>query len=79
MGLTPLMVEYEVALVAFDFIGCGNSDEGYLTYGYKESSDAEIVLREAYKYLEVQKLVVWGRSMGALTAIHFANKNYKIV
>jgi hypothetical protein len=53
MGLTPLMVEYEVALVAFDFIGCGNSDEGYLTYGYKESSDAEIVLREAYKYLEV--------------------------
>ena len=44
-----------------------------------ESSDAEIVLREVYKYMEVERLIVWGRSMGAVTAIMFAAKNYKIV
>ena len=45
MGIIPLIVEYEIAIISFDFVGCGNSDDGYLTYGYKESSDAETVLR----------------------------------
>ncbi len=73
------LAQNQVALISFDFIGCGNSDPGYLTYGINESADAEIVLREAYKYLNVEKLTVWGRSMGAVTAINFTVKNPKIV
>jgi pimeloyl-ACP methyl ester carboxylesterase len=79
MGIMPLLVEFGVAVISFDFVGCGNSDEGFLTYGINESADAEIVLREAYKYLEVERLTVWGRSMGAVTAVLFAAKNHKIV
>jgi pimeloyl-ACP methyl ester carboxylesterase len=75
----PLIAEHAVAVISFDFIGCGNSDAGFLTYGLNESADAETVLREAYKYLEVERLTVWGRSMGAVTAILFAAKNHKIV
>lgn len=73
------LAQNQVALISFDFIGCGNSDPGYLTYGINESADAEIVLREAYKYLNIEKLTVWGRSMGAVTAINFTVKNPKIV
>lgn len=50
-----------------------------LSYGLKEALDAEIVLREAYKYIDIQKLTIWGRSMGAATAIMFANRNPKII
>ncbi len=77
--MLPIIAENNVALISFDFVGCGNSDPGYLTYGIQESADAEIVLREAYKYLDIEKLTVWGRSMGAVTAIMFAAKNHKIV
>ena len=75
----PHLANKETALIAFDFLGCGNSDNAYLTYGRNEASDAEIVLREAYKHINVDRLAVWGRSMGAITAIHFAVKNPKIV
>lgn len=79
LGVLPLIGEHGVAVISFDFVGCGNSDPGMLTYGINESADAETVLREAYKYIEVERLTVWGRSMGAVTAILFAAKNHKIV
>lgn len=37
------------------------------------------MLREAYKHINVERLSVWGRSMGAVTAINFVIKNPKIV
>lgn len=45
MGIIPLLASHNIAVISFDFVGCGNSDPGYLTYGLNESSDAEIVLR----------------------------------
>ena len=75
----PHLINQGIALIAFDFVGCGNSDKGYLTYGVNEAADAEIVLREAYRHINVKRLTVWGRSMGAVTAINFAVKNPKVV
>lgn len=77
--MLPFVVEHGVALISFDFVGCGNSDPGYLTYGVNEASDAELVLREAYKLINIDRLTVWGRSMGAVSAINFTVKNPKIV
>lgn len=72
LGFVPLICEHGIAVISFDFVGCGNSDNGYLTYGINEAKDAEEVLREADKYLNRTKLIIWGRSMGAITSIIFA-------
>jgi hypothetical protein len=35
LSLTSMIAKYNIAVISFDFIGCGNSDIGYLTYGHK--------------------------------------------
>jgi hypothetical protein len=35
LSLISMIGKYNIAVISFDFIGCGNSDLGYLTYGYK--------------------------------------------
>lgn len=45
LGCISTLSKQKIAIISFDFIGCGNSDDGYLTYGMKESFDAEVVLR----------------------------------
>lgn len=79
LGFTPLICKNDLCIIGFDFVGCGNSDSGFLTYGINESKDAELVIKEAQQYFKINKLIVWGRSMGAATAILFAEKNRSIV
>ncbi len=40
LGILPLIAEQNIAVISFDCIGCGNSDDGYLTYGVQQSLDA---------------------------------------
>ena len=77
--MTPLICKNRIAVIGFDFVGCGNSDSGFLTYGINESRDAEKVLKEAQRYFKLGKITVWGRSMGAATAILLAEKNRNII
>lgn len=79
LSFLPFICPHRLAVISFDFVGCGNSDQGYLTYGINEANDAEEVLREADKHYNRRKLSVWGRSMGAVTAMIFASKNSKII
>lgn len=57
----------DVALACFDFEGCGNGKEQFVTLGIKESKQANL----AAKYLEDKgfKVVGWGRSMGAASLL----------
>lgn len=73
------VAKYGLAVAAFDFIGCGNSADGYLTYGVKDSEDVAIFLREVYKTITPKTTTIWGRSMGAVTAIMFALKYGEMV
>jgi len=66
---------YEVAVAAFDFGGCGNSEDGYLTYGVNECDDLGLFLNVLYKQIKPRSLTIWGRSMGAVTAIMFAQRH----
>ena len=72
------MIRNNISLCTFDFTGCGNSEGEYVTLGYNEWKDVE----EVYNYVRGKKKVtqigLWGRSMGAVTALKYAHKNPEI-
>lgn len=61
-------------LLSFDFAGCGMSEGQYLTLGYNEKEDVYSVIRRIRERYGVKDIILWGRSMGAATAIFYAAK-----
>lgn len=59
----------DYAIAGFDFLGCGNSEGDYITLGIKESQQ----IRTIAKVLDDQfrKVVLWGRSMGAVSVLMY--------
>lgn len=66
-------------LVCFDFTGCGQSEGKYSSLGYYEQEDLEQVIQFLHKANLANKIVLWGRSMGAVTALLYSIKNPKPV
>lgn len=66
------MPKYKMNVVAFDFLGCGSSESEVLTYGINEVFDIRDVLQEIRKHTQIGRITLWGRSMGALCSIMFA-------
>lgn len=62
-------------LVVFDSVACGLSGGEYLTLGIKESDDLNIVLNTLRRDFQQTEFYLWGRSMGAVTAILHLSKN----
>jgi alpha/beta superfamily hydrolase len=59
----------------FDFAGCGQSEGEYITLGYQESRDLMYILNHLRKqHKQINNIVIWGRSMGAVTALLYAQK-----
>ncbi len=59
-------------VAAFDFAGCGRSSGEYVSLGWFESQDCALVVRELREKHGVGPVVLWGRSMGAVTALLYA-------
>ena len=58
------------SLAAFDFIGCGNNEEAeIISLGVRESEQIATVV----KYLRSHhyEVILWGRSMGAASALKY--------
>lgn len=62
---------FDIAL--FDFPGCGNSNAQYITYGMTEKYDINSILTKLDETCEYEEYQIWGRSMGAVAAILYAN------
>ena len=55
----------------FDFAGSGLSDGRYISLGYYEVDDIAAVINFITRSLDDEiKIVLWGRSMGAVTGIY---------
>ena len=63
-----------IALLLFDFAGCGLSEGDYVSLGYHEKDDLNGIINQTLKDFPVSSLSLWGRSMGAVTAILFCEK-----
>jgi hypothetical protein len=70
-----------IGLVLFDFAGSGYSEGEYITLGIKEARDTKLVINFLKNKYDVDKIFLWGRSMGAVTAILFSQEeeNQKII
>jgi alpha-beta hydrolase superfamily lysophospholipase len=53
----------------FDFSGCGKSEGEYVTLGLKEKLEVKSVVEFLGREFGCEDFFLWGRSMGAVTAI----------
>lgn len=64
-----------MSLVAFDFSGCGRSTGEYISLGWYEQLDLANLIEFLRENRRVGSIGLWGRSMGAVSAILYASEN----
>jgi len=67
-----------VAVFAFDFAGSGKSDGEHVTLGYYEREDLLCVVAHLRATDVVSTIALWGRSMGAVTALMHGDRDPSI-
>eukprot|EP00629_Pelagomonadales_sp_RCC1024_P012087 CAMPEP_0119277992 /NCGR_PEP_ID=MMETSP1329-20130426/18266_1 /TAXON_ID=114041 /ORGANISM="Genus nov. species nov., Strain RCC1024" /LENGTH=388 /DNA_ID=CAMNT_0007278489 /DNA_START=203 /DNA_END=1366 /DNA_ORIENTATION=- len=67
-----------VAVVSFDFSGSGLSDGEYVTLGANERNDCRAVVTYLRAEGKTSTIAFWGRSMGAVTALLYADEDNMI-
>lgn len=72
LTLLEYLLPHDVAVACMDFQGCGMSDGEYISLGYFEKTDASMVIDYLKSTKKISSVGVWGRSMGAATAIMLA-------
>lgn len=73
--LHEFCIEHGIGLCLFDFSGCGKSGGDYVTLGWKEMDDLDQLVGILTARYRATQIVLWGRSMGAVTSIMFAERN----
>ena len=64
-----------INLCAFDFSGSGNSQGDWTTHGYKEKSDLKAVVNYLKENKNISQIGLWGRGLGASTALFYMKEN----
>lgn len=65
-------------LFVFDFPGCGKSEGEYISLGFHEKDDVGIIVDFIEKFPGVGNIGIWGRSMGAATALMYSGSDKRI-
>lgn len=77
-GVLHTVLSSSADLVAFDFGGSGMSHGEYVSLGYFEKDDLHAVITYLRKYNMATSIGLWGRSMGAVTALLHARREPSI-
>jgi alpha-beta hydrolase superfamily lysophospholipase len=64
-----------IALCLFDFLGSGVSSGEYVSLGLFEQLQVEQVINFITDKFKIGTVGIWGRSMGAVTALLYAENN----
>lgn len=78
LQLVPLFLPLGISLFCFDFAGCGESDGDYISLGWFERDDLADIVKHLRDSGEVSSIGLWGRSMGAVTALLHADRDHSI-
>ena len=69
------LLPLNITVFSFDFAGCGKSSGEYISLGWYETLDVQCVINFLRKNRRVSTIGLWGRSMGAVTALMAASKD----
>jgi pimeloyl-ACP methyl ester carboxylesterase len=72
--LSFLLAQGIFGVASLDFTGSGQSDGDYVSLGYYERYDLEAMLQHLQQTYGNLEIVLWGRSMGASTALMHASQ-----
>ena len=72
------LLPLNITVFAFDFSGCGKSQGEYISLGWYEREDVESIIEYLRKTNKVSTIGLWGRSMGAVTAIMYGDRDPSI-
>lgn len=67
-----------MTLFCFDFAGCGKSEGEFISLGWHERDDVNVIVNYLRKERKVNTVGLWGRSMGAATALLHSNRDHSI-
>ena len=76
--IMSMVLSLGVTLLAFDFTGSGMSDGDYVSLGFYEKDDLEVVIDHLRSSGTTTTIALWGRSMGAATALMHAERDPSI-
>ena len=72
------LLKRDINLFVVDFPGCGLSEGEFISLGYHESHDVQILVDFIEKLPGVGRIGIWGRSMGAATTMIYSHKDERI-
>ena len=78
LPLLSKLLSLGVSVVAFDFAGSGKSEGEYVSLGYFEREDLACVVHHLRSTGNVSSIALWGRSMGAATALMYGERDPSI-
>lgn len=75
LATLPVLLPLGITVFCFDFAGSGRSDGDYVSLGYHERDDLATVVGHLRDSGSVGAIGVWGRSMGAVTALLHSHRD----
>jgi len=77
-SVLPFLLWHGLTVFSLDFSGSGLSDGDYISLGWHEEQDLRVVLEHLRKDPCVASVGLWGRSMGAATAVLRCSKGEQL-
>ena len=78
LSVMPYVIEKGMNFCSFDFAGCGLSEGEYISLGIHEKDDVILLKSTLKSKFGINEVALWGRSMGAVTALHVGAKESDI-
>lgn len=73
-----VLLPENITVFCFDFAACGMSEGEYISLGWWEREDLALVVEYLRKERRVSTIGLWGRSMGAATALLYSDRDPSI-
>ena len=75
LGVLVPSISNGLNMLAIDMTGSGLSDGQYVSFGINERDDIDAAVSYLRDKLRIPNVILWGRSMGAVTLIQYASEH----